>query len=275
MTILCPFRPRPGLFIAIAIAVSPVAASPAIAQSAGPAASPVADRIAATIAEASRRFGIPESWIRSVMRVESAGRTRAVSHAGAMGLMQVMPATYAGLRRRHGLGRDPFDIRNNILAGTAYLREMYDRYGSPGFLAAYNAGPGRWEQYVRRGRPLPRETRNYLARLAHITGSGAGPMLADAAVSEGVSPQTAALFVSSRDSLEGGSFAQSLLSERPSSDTQRASDEVADTLFVRPSNAALRPVSSSSNDVETYHTTRAQRPSHPLFAPPRAVQSPQ
>ena len=99
---------------------------------------------AAHIAEASQRFGIPEHWIRAVLRAESAGDVRAVSSAGAMGLMQVMPDTWAGLRVRHGLGRDPYDSRDNILAGTAYLREMFDRYGNVGaMLAAYNAGPGR------------------------------------------------------------------------------------------------------------------------------------
>ncbi|WP_447411863.1 lytic transglycosylase domain-containing protein, partial [Clostridium perfringens] len=77
------------------------------------------------------------------MRVESAGDAHAVSRAGAIGLMQIMPATYAELRRDLGLGPDPFAVRDNVLAGTAYLRRMYDRYGSPGFLAAYNAGPGR------------------------------------------------------------------------------------------------------------------------------------
>jgi len=107
------------------------------------------DLYAEYIAEASRRFGVPVAWIRAVMRAESAGEARAVSSAGAMGLMQIMPATWADLRARHGLGRDPYDPRDNILAGTAYLRELHDRYGSPGFLAAYNAGPGR----VRRQRP--------------------------------------------------------------------------------------------------------------------------
>ncbi|MCC5967787.1 MAG: transglycosylase SLT domain-containing protein, partial [Natronohydrobacter sp.] len=72
---------------------------------------------------------------------ESAGNPRAVSHAGAMGLMQVMPGTWAELRAAHQLVDDPFDPRDNILAGAAYLRQMYDRFGSPGFLAAYNAGP--------------------------------------------------------------------------------------------------------------------------------------
>ncbi len=105
------------------------------------------------------------------MRVESAGNVRAVSSAGAMGLMQIMPATWAELRIRHRLGADPFDPRDNILAGAAYLREMHDRYGSPGFLAAYNAGPGRYEEYLA-GRPLPAETRAYVAMLAPIVGGG-------------------------------------------------------------------------------------------------------
>jgi soluble lytic murein transglycosylase-like protein len=127
------------------------------------------DPHAAFIAEASQRFDIPQHWIRAVRRVESAGDVRAISSAGAMGLMQIMPDTWAELRTRHGLGRDPYDPRDNILAGTAYLREMHDRYGSPGFLAAYNAGPGRYEEYLA-GRPLPAETRAYVAILAPLIG---------------------------------------------------------------------------------------------------------
>lgn len=118
------------------------------------------------VGEAAQRFGIPEAWIRAVMRVESAFDARAVSRVGAMGLMQVMPETYRDLRARHGLGADPFRPRDNILAGAAYLREMYDRFGAPGFLAAYNAGPARYQQYVASGRPLPLETRAYVAKLA-------------------------------------------------------------------------------------------------------------
>tara|TARA_R110000824_G_scaffold24090_4_gene85375 strand:- start:5579 stop:6337 length:759 start_codon:yes stop_codon:yes gene_type:complete len=131
---------------------------------------PVTDPYAAHIAEASQKFGIPERWIRAVMQVESAGRVRAVSHAGAMGLMQIMPDTWAGLRVRHRLGSDPFDPHDNILGGTAYLREMYDRFGSPGFLAAYNAGPGRYEDHLATGRALPRETRAYMATLLPMIG---------------------------------------------------------------------------------------------------------
>lgn len=128
------------------------------------------DPVARHVAEASRRFGVPQAWIWAVMRAESAGDVRAVSHAGAMGLMQIMPATWTYLRGRYGLGDDPYHVRDNIIAGTAYLRELHDRFGSPGFLAAYNAGPGRYEQHLATGRPLPRETRAYLAILAPMVG---------------------------------------------------------------------------------------------------------
>ena len=122
--------------------------------------------IAAHVSEASRRFGIPEAWIYAVMRTESAGRISAVSSAGAMGLMQLMPGTWARQRARFGLGSDPFNPRDNIMAGTSYLREMYDRYGAYGMLAAYNAGPGRYGDWRDRRRPLPAETRAYIARIA-------------------------------------------------------------------------------------------------------------
>lgn len=132
---------------------------------------PMPERAARDVAveavrEASLRFAIPEQWIWSVIRAESAGRTDAVSRAGAMGLMQLMPATYAELRVQSGLGADPFSVRDNILAGTAYLRAMYDRYGNPGMFGAYNAGPGRWEQYLSGTRALPGETVAYVAKLA-------------------------------------------------------------------------------------------------------------
>ena len=118
------------------------------------------------IHEASGRFGVPELWIREVMRQESGGDETAVSPAGAMGLMQVMPSTYETLREQYGLGDDPFEPRDNVLAGTGYIREMYDRYGSPGFLAAYNAGPQRVDDYLATGDPLPDETVGYVASIA-------------------------------------------------------------------------------------------------------------
>ena len=94
-----------------------------------------------------------------------------------MGLMQIMPETWDELRTSHGLGDDPFDPRDNVLAGAAYLRAMYNRFGSPGFLAAYNAGPGRYAEHLATGRSLPRETRDYLASLAPVIGaSPASPL---------------------------------------------------------------------------------------------------
>ncbi|OYY77212.1 MAG: hypothetical protein B7Y43_12130 [Sphingomonas sp. 28-62-20] len=182
--------------MAVAVLLGVAIAGPAAAQSNG--AAPVytpRDSIAAAIAEASRRFGVPSEWIVAVVRVESGGDARAVSRAGAIGLMQVMPATYAELRRDLGLGADPFAIRDNILAGTAYMRRMLDRYGSPGFLAAYNAGPGRWEAHLAGTRPLPAETIRYVQRLAQISGPGLSKSLPVASQTPPPSPFTAPLFV--------------------------------------------------------------------------------
>ncbi len=129
------------------------------------------------IAEAAARFRIPERWIREVMRQESGGNEYLggepiTSSAGAMGLMQVMPETYDILRAQYGLGGDPYDPHDNIMAGAAYIREMYEKYGSPGFLAAYNAGPGRVDAYLASGEPLPDETVNYVASVAPHLGGG-------------------------------------------------------------------------------------------------------
>lgn len=135
------------------------------------------DGVANAIAEASRRFGVPEDWIRAVIKAESAFDSRATSRVGAMGLMQVMPATYAELRVRYGLGPDAYDSRDNVLAGTAYLRELHDRFGVRGALAAYNAGPGRYQEHLDTGRILPLETRIYVARIA--AGGRLGERLAD------------------------------------------------------------------------------------------------
>src|SRR3546814_115816 len=120
------------------------------------------------------------------MQIESGGRTHLngrpiTSHAGAMGLMQLMPATFKELRRKHDLGGDPYDPRTNILAGTAYLREMYDLYGAPGLFAAYNCGPGCYGEYLAGRRRLPAETRNYLVKASALLGDQAPrTMIADA-----------------------------------------------------------------------------------------------
>jgi hypothetical protein len=157
-----------------------------------PPPGPASDPWGPYIREASGRFGVPELWIRRVMHQESGGQQDVISWAGAMGLMQVMPETYAGLRDRYSLGDDPYDPHNNILAGTAYLREMYDRYGSPGFLAAYNAGPNRLDSYLNNGRPLPEETVNYVASIAPLLGPGT-PMSGPLAVYAGPATQMASL----------------------------------------------------------------------------------
>ena len=124
------------------------------------------------IAEASARFGIPPGWIERVIAAESGGHIRlggrpVRSRAGAIGLLQLMPQTWAEMRDSEHLGNDPDDPRDNILAGTAYLCAMYDRFGYPGLFAAYNAGPARYAAALATGQRLPQET---LAYLAAVTG---------------------------------------------------------------------------------------------------------
>jgi soluble lytic murein transglycosylase-like protein len=173
---------RCALLLLASVTVIGIPVAAAHAQPASPAALAASDPYVNLIAEAAQRFGIPAAWIRAIMRVESRGDRRAVSPKGAMGLMQLMPETWAALRARYGLGRDAFDPHDNILAGAAFLREMHDRYGSPGFLAAYNAGPGRYEDFRDRHRPLPPETIAYVAALVPFVGGDAidGPVLAAA-----------------------------------------------------------------------------------------------
>lgn len=122
------------------------------------------------VVEASERFDMPVAWIERVMHAESGGRTKLngrpiVSRAGAMGLMQLMPGTWAEIRSALSLGSDPFDPRDNILAGAFYLRRMYNRFGYPGMFAAYNAGPARYAAYLAGRQALPAETRAYLANV--------------------------------------------------------------------------------------------------------------
>jgi len=129
--------------------------------------SPKIDRWQSFIEAASVRFRISPDWIRAVMARESAGLTALhgapiVSSAGAMGLMQLMPGTWSDMRARYGLGNDPFDAHDNVFAGTAYLREMFDRYGFPNLFAAYHAGPGRTDAYLSGRKPLPEATKTYL-----------------------------------------------------------------------------------------------------------------
>jgi len=156
---------------ALALLASLVMADVASAAPRPPWRAEAAEALAPFIAEAAARFGLPATWIAAVLRAESGGDARAVSPAGAMGLMQLMPDTWSDLRQRLALGADPFDPRDNILAGSGYLRELLDRYGPTGFLAAYNAGPGRYEAHLRGDRTLPAETLAYLATLAPQLGA--------------------------------------------------------------------------------------------------------
>lgn len=166
-----------GLYLAAPLAL------PVAAQNGSAELRPIPDPIARHVSEAAQRFDMPEHWLRAVMHVESAGDSMAVSSAGAMGLMQIMPDTWAELRVRYGFGSDPFVPRDNILAGAAYLREMLNRYDNiSAMLAAYNAGPGRYDDYLSGLRQLPAETRTYVATLVPMLDDDAAlPHLAAAA----------------------------------------------------------------------------------------------
>ncbi len=163
-------RGRAGAMVAVGTILCATTASPTHSEtpSVGVAADALSPKnvVANAMQEAAQRFHVPASWLRAVMRAESHGDAKSISDKGAIGLMQVMPQTYAEMRAKYGLGPDPFDPRDNILAGAAYLAEMFASYGSPGFLAAYNAGPRRYEQHLVRRRQLPTETTDYVARLA-------------------------------------------------------------------------------------------------------------
>lgn len=151
------------------------------------------------MAAASVRFDVPEPWIAHVMALESGGSTTLngrpiTSSAGAMGLMQIMSDTYAGLRARYGFGANAYDPHDNIFAGAAYLHELYQRYGYPNLFAAYNAGPSRVDDFVTRLRPLPRVTDAYVAAL---TGSNLSSNSAPISAKDvdATAPQDALFFV--------------------------------------------------------------------------------
>lgn len=190
------------------------------ALAAAPAHSDAVGRWRPLIAEASARFGVPSDWIEHVIHAESAGRTSLagrpiVSAKGAMGLMQLMPATWAAMGARLNLGPDPQNPRDNILAGTLYLRLLYDRFGYPGLFGAYSAGPSRYAEFVTRGRPLPPETRAYLSSV----GSAAAPaaptvaarreppsLFAIGTVDRAISPSGSLFVALSREAGEGKAF---------------------------------------------------------------------
>ena len=205
------------------------------------------------IDEASRRFGMPASWVRGVMQVESAGRATLngrpiTSPAGAMGLMQVMPETFAEMTRRYGLGSDPYDPRANVLAGTAFLREMYDRFGAEHFLAAYNAGPGRVEDHLRTGRPLPDETQHYVQALA--------PRLVGGTVSDGLETSTGVRDLTSLQALRDAARSPSRHAPQPPARPEFTSVFVVSN---EPSSARDRQLGVQSNDALFVRVTRQDR----------------
>jgi hypothetical protein len=122
------------------------------------------DEVEAAIAEAAKQYNISADIIRAVAWKESRYNPKAVSSAGAQGIMQIMPETGKGL----GL-EDPFNIQQNITAGAKYLRQMMDRYGNDLqlALAAYNAGPGNVDKAG--GVPKIAETMEYVRDLTGQT----------------------------------------------------------------------------------------------------------
>lgn len=182
------------------------------------------------VTEASQHFGIPEHWIWAVMRAESGGQSRVVSHVGAMGLMQIMPGTWAMLSARFHLGSEPFDVRANILAGAAYLRLMWDRYCDVTMmLAAYNAGPGRVDDYRMGRRRLPAETINYVAKISSSLGTAARFRVTSSPQAVVQSWRHAPVFASRRD----GASAMNKAPESPSARPTQASPEGASNPYLK------------------------------------------
>ena len=237
--------------------------------------SPPASTLQDMIAEASRRFGVPASWIAEVMAVESRGHANALSPKGAIGLMQVMPETYADMRLRYGLGANPWNPCDNVLAGTAYLRLLYDRYGAPGFLVAYNAGPGRWDDYRQRARPLPSETVAYLARLGPVVGGSVLPMPTFAGWQPPRSPFASPIFVR----LASMSTPVQTVVERERIvriiDANASVIARTDTVFVNRPRSADAPLSGQSRDGRPSDaapsSTTSSPTSPPLDQPPNPL----
>ncbi|NTA50678.1 lytic transglycosylase domain-containing protein [Agrobacterium tumefaciens] len=227
-------RHRAVVFFLSGLSFAAPATVPVFAQTPPATRTVTTDPYAAHIAEASQRFGIPQTWIVAVKYAESYDDMRAISPAGALGLMQIMPDTWAELRARYRLGPDPFDPRDNIIAGTAYLREMLDRYGTvPAMLAAYNAGPARYDEYLATGRSLPAETRAYVALLAPALGSAVPSDRLRAALQPPADWREAPLFVARDDgSRPAADRPSSALQPSASARDNSAAGSQDDTIFL-------------------------------------------
>jgi hypothetical protein len=266
------FSFRHVLVVALLLAIAP-SASAKPAHSAV-AAQPIgADRVDQAVAEAAARFALPRLWIRAFIRAESFGDAHAVSAKGALGLMQVMPNTYSALRAELRLGSDPFDVHDNVLAGAAYMRAMFDRYGPVGMVGAYNAGPARWESFLAGVQPLPAETLAYIARLAPNLGLD---LPGEPSIGHGLairSPLEAPLFVRPPS--------RSTASD-PTSQAQRVLASIdANPTLVQPSRGAFgapdRPIKSpepAGLRLGSPSSITASEPSKGLFVPstPRETQ---
>lgn len=158
-------RSRAGLRVLVGLLLTVVLGAMAPVATCGAERNAEPSSIGAIVDEAARRFRLPHGWIYAVIAAESGGDAGALSSKGAMGLMQLMPETWRALSVQHRLGADPFDRRANVLAGAAYLRELLDQFGPEGFLAAYNAGPGRYAESRAGRRRLPAETIAYVAKV--------------------------------------------------------------------------------------------------------------
>lgn len=141
----------------------------AASAAAGPPSHQTANACAFHVPEAASRSGLSADIVLRVMIAESGGNAHIVSPKGAMGCMQIMPATWTYLTSRYKLGTDPLDGRRNMIGGAMYLAELVARYGMAGALAAYNAGPGRYERYAAGTATLPAETVAYTARIGVST----------------------------------------------------------------------------------------------------------
>jgi len=121
-----------------------------------PAAAAKPASMAELVDNAARKYGLPPAFVRAVVAAESGFQTTAVSPKGAIGLMQLMPATASEL------GADPKIPEQNVDAGARYLRDLLLKYDNHAYraLAAYNAGPGAVDKYG--GVPPYRETHNYI-----------------------------------------------------------------------------------------------------------------